>query len=69
MARGQRRLVTAVGAFEQRAAAFFPDPRALAVRAAGLAAPAGLDPVGAAVGFGGEALLELDRRLREITPQ
>jgi hypothetical protein len=51
-ARGQRRLVTAVGTFEQSAAALFPDPRALAVRAAGRAAPVGLDPLGAAVGFG-----------------
>ena len=67
--RGQARLVVAFGALEGGAVADRPHALAAAARAGGLAAPARLDPVGAAVILGRKALLELGRRLRKITPQ
>ena len=68
-ARRQARLMTAVSALERRALALSPHVRRGALRARGASAPAGFNPVRAAIRLGREFRLELDRRLREIAPQ
>ena len=61
--------MTAIGAFEQKSVALAPQPRAASRRAGWRTTPPRLNPIGAAVVLGGEFLLDLDRRLREIPPQ
>ena len=66
---GQARLMATFSALEQKAGALGPDPRAVASGAGGLAAPAGLDPVRAAVLLGRKPSLEFRRRPRKVPPQ
>ena len=68
-AKGEARLMAAVGAFECGAAADCPEALRLAARTGRLATPAGLDPIGAAVLLGRKPCLELLCRLRKITPR
>lgn len=61
--------MAALSAFEQPPAALRPNPCALAFGASRLAAPTRLHPVRPTVLFGLKTLVELNRRLRKITPQ
>src|SRR5215468_809458 len=65
----EARLMAAVGALERSALADRPHTRRVAVRTGRLTAPAGLNPIGAAVLFGRKLRLEFRRSLGELTPQ